>query len=85
MRRVNRAGDPEQHASCGDGNQLALARCPIYVGFDVSSTVRMCRARFARDTTKPFATIEEYVGETAELALSLDVVYHLVEDAIYDK
>lgn len=71
---------------CGDGNQLALARYPAYLGLDVSATaVRMCRARFAQDATKRFATVEEYVGETAELALSLDVIYHLVEDAIYER
>ena len=69
---------------CGDGNQLALARYPRYTGFDVSSTaVAMCRQRFAEDPTKAFHLSSEYRDETADLALSLDVIYHLVEDAVF--
>ncbi|MCD6671513.1 MAG: class I SAM-dependent methyltransferase [Burkholderiaceae bacterium] len=71
---------------CGDGNQLALAGYPAYLGFDVSSTaVAQCRARFESDPTKRFATMEEYAGESAELALSLDVIYHLIEDDVYER
>jgi hypothetical protein len=66
---------------CGDGNQLSLARYPDYTGFDVSPTaLAMCRQRFATDSSKKFRLASEYGGETAELALSLDVIYHLVED-----
>jgi SAM-dependent methyltransferase len=70
---------------CGDGNQLALARYPRYHGVDVSpAAVSLCRERHAQDRTKTFATLDAYHGETAELALSLDVIYHLVEDAVYE-
>ena len=69
---------------CGDGNQLRLARYPTYLGFDVSAkAVAVCKESFASDPTKSFKTLDQYQGETADLTLSLDVVYHLVEDSIY--
>jgi hypothetical protein len=70
---------------CGDGNQLVLARYPRYTGYDISpDAIRRCRARFADDPTKSFHLVAEHDGRTAELALSLDVVYHLVEDATFE-
>lgn len=70
---------------CGDGNQLELANYPSYVGFDVSPVaVERCRARFKSDTTKRFALVADQAGETADLTMSLDVIYHLVEDRVYE-
>lgn len=70
---------------CGDGNQLALAEYPGYLGLDVSEkVVSLCRQRFSPDSRKQFLLVEEYAGETADLALSLDVIYHLVEDAAFE-
>lgn len=70
---------------CGDGNQLRLAKYPSYLGFDVSdSAVERCRRLFAGDPSKSFRSVAEYAGERAELALSLDVIFHLVEDAVFD-
>lgn len=70
---------------CGDGQQLELARYPSYIGLDVSSeAVRLCRDRFRGDPTKEFGLVTEYDGEGADLALSLDVVYHLVEDSVFE-
>jgi SAM-dependent methyltransferase len=70
---------------CGDGNQLSLAAYPEYLGFDVSeAAVDQCRERFQHDTTKAFMLADQYAGERAELALSLDVIYHLVEDDVFD-
>jgi len=69
---------------CGDGNQLELAKYPGYRGFDVSETaISLCRKRFAADHTKQFRLMSEYTGETADLALSLDVIFHLVEDDVF--
>jgi trans-aconitate methyltransferase len=69
---------------CGDGNQLALARYPEYLGFDVSDTaVSRCRARFRRDPHRAFRAMRDYAGDRADLALSLDVLYHLVEDDVF--
>ena len=68
----------------GDGHQLSLAKYPNYTGIDVSETaVIICREKFAEDTGKTFVTVSEYGGEKADLALSLDVIYHLVEDETF--
>jgi hypothetical protein len=71
---------------CGDGNQLSFARYPHYIGFDISETsVSLCKQRFKADQTKIFKMLHEYAGETAHLTISLDVIYHLVEDDIFDR
>jgi hypothetical protein len=70
----------------GDGNQLMLARYPRYLGFDVSPlAIERCRRLFGDDPTKRFSLLAEYAGERAELALSLDVIYHLIEDGVYER
>ena len=70
---------------CGDGNQLSLAKYPAYLGFDVSCTaISQCQEQFKSDTHKSFRLMSEYNGETADLALSLDVIYHLVEDDVFE-
>lgn len=69
----------------GDGAQLELADYPEYLGVDVSPTiVALTKSKFAHDARKRFVTLDAYNGETAELALSLDVVYHLVEDEVFE-
>jgi len=71
---------------CGDGNQLSLSRYPTYLGFDVSGTsISRCRELFKSDGHKAFRLTSEYNGEVADLALSLDVIYHLVEDEIFEQ
>jgi len=71
---------------CGDGNQLRLEEYPRYVGFDVSEkAIKICRGAFRGDPTKRFAPMSEYRGERAPLSLSLDVVFHLVEDNVFNK
>jgi hypothetical protein len=72
---------------CGDGNQLVAAKYPKYTGVDISpAALRMCRSRFSHDASKQFLLYSEAEksGATAELALSLDVIYHLVEDQTFD-
>jgi glycosyltransferase involved in cell wall biosynthesis len=71
---------------CGDGNQLSLAHYPEYLGFDVSpEAISNCEKRFSGDKTKSFKAMNDYDNETADLALSLDVIYHLVEDDVYTR
>jgi len=72
---------------CGDGNQLSLAQYPEYVGLDISTeALKTCVAKFGHDSSKSFFSSDpEYSVDNlavlkAELALSLDVVYHLTED-----
>ena len=76
---------------CGDGHQLSLMKYPQYTGLDVSKTaVQHCIKQYAVDTTKSFflydslAFADNHVLFQADLSLSLDVLYHLVEDTIYD-
>jgi SAM-dependent methyltransferase len=70
---------------CGDGNQLRLADYPRYIGYDVSiDVVETCRAIFREDPTKRFDLLKDYDGNQADLTLSLDVVYHLVEDEVFE-
>lgn len=71
---------------CGDGNQLKLAEYPRYTGFDVSpKSIEICRNLFRGDLDKSFHTLAEAVDASADLALSLDVIYHLVEDEVYHR
>ena len=74
---------------CGDGRQLALLdRSAIgikrYVGIDVSAdAIAFCREQFNHDPGVAFGSPEELVEmfpHQAEASLSLDVIYHLVED-----
>jgi cyclopropane fatty-acyl-phospholipid synthase-like methyltransferase len=75
---------------CGDGSQLAMLRVPHYNGLDVSEVaVQKCRDKFAADSSKTFHVMRAHFGEfpesiTADLSLSADVIYHLVEDDIFD-
>jgi SAM-dependent methyltransferase len=68
---------------CGDASQLALLTPPAdYVGVDISPDVlARCASLFPE---RRFVAPEE-LGEVppAELTLSLDVLYHLVEDAVF--
>jgi SAM-dependent methyltransferase len=69
---------------CGDGHQLSLANYPDYVGLDVSATaIRKCHALFQLDSHKRFYLLPTMWPLTAELVLSLDVIYHLVENSVY--
>jgi hypothetical protein len=72
---------------CGDGAQLALAKYPSYVGVDVAQgSIKICEKRFAGDTSKRFYLTNKLPADLGrfDLALSLDVVYHLVEDNIFE-
>lgn len=69
----------------GDGAQLALAQYPRYTGVDVSPTIiEEAREAFAHDATVQFFHTSELQSDFhAELTLSLDVIYHLVEDTVF--
>jgi hypothetical protein len=76
---------------CGDGQQLSLSDYPRYIGLDVSvSAIRLCASRFAPDHTKSFfrydgACFFDRAGIfVADLSISLDVIYHLVEDDVFE-
>lgn len=72
---------------CGDGNQLSLMHYPHYVGVDISpNCIEHCRKRFS-DKGWQFLLYGDFERSSMpdlELGLSLDVIYHLVEDEIYE-
>jgi SAM-dependent methyltransferase len=70
---------------CGDGNQLTLANYPKYLGLDVSQTaLDLCREKFRKDSSKSFVLMADFDGAVGEITLSLDVIFHLVEDEVFD-
>jgi len=72
---------------CGDGNQLTLAKYPSYAGIDVSTTaISLCKELFKEDTNKEFFTYTDptFRSKKVDLTLSLDVIYHLIEDAVFN-
>ncbi len=69
---------------CGDGRQLALAKYPRYTGIDISPrALALCRERFAADASKEFRLLANLGDARAEMTMSLDVIYHLVEDSVF--
>ena len=71
---------------CGDGNQLKHAKYPKYTGFDISiEIINSCSSLFQNDKSKLFKHVDSYRNESSELTLSLDVIYHLIEDDVFEK
>ena len=69
---------------CGDGNQLVYLHCETYLGLDVSPTVlEQIREKFKDDGSKRFELYHENT-ETAELGLSCEVLFHLIEDDVWE-
>ncbi|MBD3408748.1 MAG: hypothetical protein GF419_00950 [Ignavibacteriales bacterium] len=77
---------------CGDGHQLSLLQIPNYTGLDVSErSVQLCKGKFESDEGKSFYRYNtQYLRDNAplfqaDLTLSLDVIYHLVEDEVFEQ
>lgn len=93
LNRLVRAHDVQSviEFGCGDGNQLALVDYRRYVGLDVAPTaLQACIRRFAGDTTKSFFLYRPdcFADRTgvfkADLGVSLEVIFHLLEDDVYE-
>lgn len=74
---------------CGDGNQLSFfENYDTYTGYDISNDIiTKCIKKFSGDDTKSFTSDINNLaknGNKYDIALSLDVVYHLVEDSVYE-
>ena len=67
---------------CGDGNQLSLLKPKKYYGYDVSLlVVENNKLRFPNFI---FSTnIADFLLMKYDVTMSLDVIYHLIEDDIY--
>jgi SAM-dependent methyltransferase len=67
---------------CGDGNLLSLLEVPDYVGADISpAALARCRTRHPRHRFVPFDALD--AEPAADLAMCIDVIFHLVEDAVF--
>jgi len=77
---------------CGDGNQLSLLNTENYIGLDVSKTVvEKCTKLFNNDKNKsffiyePFCFLDKNHIFSCDLTISLDVLFHLIEQEIFEK
>lgn len=77
---------------CGDGNQLTLMAYPSYIGLDVTkAAIQRCKRRFSDDLTKSFffydpeCFVDNHSIFSADLAISLDVIFHLTEEETYQR
>lgn len=76
---------------CGDGNQLSLLKARTYIGLDVSEyIIRECFRKMSLDKTKSFflydpkCFIDNQSIFKSDLVLSLEVIFHLVEDDVFN-
>lgn len=76
---------------CGDGNQTSDININNYLGFDVSKkAIELCKNKYCNHTNKEFLfyknfkqSEEKIKNFNASLAISLDVIFHLVEDKVF--
>jgi SAM-dependent methyltransferase len=67
---------------CGDGHFLSLLQVSGYTGVDVSpAALAGCATRFPDHRFLPFTALDPSIR--ADLVLSIDVIFHLVEDAVF--
>ena len=68
----------------GDGLQLKKLKINNYVGTDISlKAIQLCQEKFKDDNTKVFKLVQEYLDEIAECTMSLDVIYHIIDEDIF--
>lgn len=75
---------------CGDGNQMTSFQVAKCIGLDISAEIiEFCKNKFKNDTSKDFLVYDyknfDNHNLVSDLAVSMDVIYHLVEDSIYNK
>lgn len=70
---------------CGDGNQLKFIKYPEYIGIDVShKSIELCENNFRNDNSKRFFHLSETPDVICDLAISMEVIFHLIEDDIFN-
>lgn len=73
---------------CDDGAQLTQAKYPSYVGFDFApASINLCRERFIENSAFSFHMVGSEAFEylkPVDLALSLGIIYHLIEDDVFE-
>lgn len=69
---------------CGDGNQASLLDVDRYLGLDVSEeAIDICVRKFNGDFSRKFALYQLPFIYSVDMSMSLDVIFHLVEDGVY--
>lgn len=73
----------------GDGHNLSFYNIEKYFGLDVSMwAIEICQNRYKNDKSKQFSAIGPLevlsITEKFDCALSIDVLYHLVEQNVYE-
>jgi SAM-dependent methyltransferase len=70
---------------CGDGNQLSYFNFEHYIGFELSKPgIELCKNKYKDDFSKSFFHNSEFMNQKAEFCISLDVIYCIVNDEIYE-
>lgn len=73
---------------CGDGNQLRYFEIKEYIGVDISETIiQQNQEAFSDDHNKNFVHLHHFKTHPtiADVTMSLDVIYHLVEDEVFSE
>lgn len=77
---------------CGDGNQLLKYNIKHYLGLDVSRvTIKNIIKKFESDKSKSFMWYDPQCFQVSshffksEASISVDVIFHLVEDSVFVK
>jgi hypothetical protein len=75
---------------CGDGNQLSYIDVDEYIGLDISKVaIARCRKLYVGNMKRSFIWYDpDYFHDplhivSADCAMSLDVIFHLIEDDIF--
>lgn len=76
---------------CGDGHNLQFYNFKKYLGVDVSKTaIDLCLKQYGEDRTKSFALYQQDYFKNmnqfieTDVTLSSEVIFHLVEQSVYD-
>jgi SAM-dependent methyltransferase len=71
---------------CGDGNQISLfTGYENYMGYDISSyALYLCHEKFKDNKKMSFCSLISDLPE-ADLCLSLDVLYHIIDEKEYEE
>jgi hypothetical protein len=75
---------------CWDWNNLNYYKINYYTGFDISETaIKICISKYREDSSKSFILYNPIFfkswGLKAELTISFEVIFHLIEDNVFLK
>ena len=71
---------------CGDGNQIKEINIENYIGIDIAkASIDICKMKY-NGSSKKFYTYGEIdtMNLQSELTISLDVLYHILEEELYN-